>query len=89
MKFKKFKLLLLLLSFTFFITGCGNEGNNNTGWIVDSTAPSDSIKAVEGTLFLDNSTYDIYQMSNSSWVRIGNIKGGKWNRWYQWNYTEH
>lgn len=73
---KKILKTLLLGTMCFSIFGCTNSDNTNTNmWIVNAGAPTQNNNCSEGQMYLDTATYDIYQYTNGSWVKVGNIKG--------------
>lgn len=79
MKKMKWLVLSFLMATTSFFSACfGYEGNTNLNdsWKIGENAPSIDTKADVGTMYLDTTTYDIYQMNQENiWVKIGNIKG--------------
>lgn len=67
-----------------FIAGCGKKGDKGdrglqgekgSVWYVEAYAPTQKTSGRNGDMFLDSSTYDLYQKTNSGWKFIGNIKG--------------
>lgn len=69
------KLLLLILSLLLF-SGCGsNKVESGNVWIVDSTKPTENTSAKNGDMYLDTSTYNLYQKQEDSWIKVGNIAG--------------
>lgn len=60
----------------------GPQGEQGVGWLIGSTNfPStliDGSPLVDGTLFLNTTTYDVYRYrtSTNNWYGIGNLRGG-------------
>ena len=52
----------------------GLPGADGATWLTGSGAPSSS-SGVDGDLFLDTETYDLFLKTNGEWSNIGNIKG--------------
>lgn len=57
------------------LTGCGKKENTGSIWLVESGAPTSSTEGKNGDMYLDNASYDLYQMIDQEWVKIGNISG--------------
>ncbi len=74
-RYKLLSLMLVLILFCSIFTGCGKSEANV--WLADSIAPTSSTKGNDGDMYLNTSNYDLYQMKNSKWIKIGNIKGEK------------
>ncbi len=78
MKKIKWLVVAFLMASTMFCSACfGGVNNTNVSgaWKIGESAPSSTLQADEGIMYLDTTTYDIYQMQQNSWVKIGNIKG--------------
>jgi len=65
---------ILLLVSALFVVGCAKEGSANGTWLVNDSAPTASSEGNVGDMWLDTSTYDIYQMTEDGWLLCGNIK---------------
>jgi len=76
--FTKFLCLvtaILLLASLTLLCGCGAQGGAPAAaWQVTNTAPTPSTPGRVGDMWLDTSTYDIYQMTEDGWVLCGNTK---------------
>ena len=71
-----FLLLIVFVLILNFVTGCsGEETSKGNEWIVNSGIPTVSEENIDGDIYLNDSTYDLYQMINGEWIKIGNIKG--------------
>lgn len=70
------KFLLFVVLFSFVITGCG-ESNLQSGniWTVNSGEPMGTVSGSNGDMYLDTLTYNLYQMKDNNWVKVGNISG--------------
>ena len=68
---------LILGAMCFSIFGCSekSETNNANMWIVNAGVPTQTNDTQEGQMYLDTSTYDIYQYQDGAWTKVGNIKG--------------
>ena len=66
----------LLFGTVAFSSGC-NEAQSTpaAAWKVYATAPTASSQGNVGDMWLDTSTYDIYQLTDNGWILCGNIKG--------------
>ena len=64
---------LMLVFCLLCLVGCDLKKDDKSSWIVGSGVPSGSES--EGRLYLDSSTFDLYQYSSSTWTLIGNISG--------------
>ncbi len=58
-----------------FTVGC-QQVNNSTHatWQVNTAAPTASSQGTIGDMWLDTSTYNIYQLTENGWLLCGNIK---------------
>lgn len=65
---------IILLSTIISLTSCKNPVNENT-LLVNNGAPTSETEGIEGQLYLDKETFDIYEYTNSSWINVGNLKG--------------
>ena len=65
------KIFLVTIS-VFLLTSCTNIFPK---WILGTTKPTNEIKAIKGSLYLDTTTYKLYKKSSDSWTIIGNITG--------------
>ena len=73
--FKKFIYLLTVILIFCSVLVAGGCGNNSAGtWIVSSSAPTAETIGNVGDMYLDTSSYDIYQKTDSGWMICGNIK---------------
>ena len=77
---KKIKLLLLMcvtviISCFTILSGCSNTAQSKKVWVVGVNVPTNQTEGEIGALYLNTSTYDIYQkQEDSTWEKIGNIK---------------
>lgn len=53
----------------------GADGEDGATWISGTTAPSTQGKT--GDFYLNTATFDVYSKATGTWVKVGNIKGGK------------
>ncbi len=66
---------VLMLSSVAFASGCKTKGNDAPAtWKVNTTAPTATTEGNVGDMWLDTSTYDIYQLTENGWMLCGNIK---------------
>ncbi len=80
-KFKKSLLAGLMASvMAFSMASCvvdqtgTNTAPNSKSWLTGNGKPSAS-QGIDGTMYLDQETYDVYYRENGQWKHIGNIKG--------------
>ena len=64
---------LLLLGNLTLAAACNNKERAAT-WLVNTSAPTTSSKGNVGDMWLDTSTYDIYQLQDDGWILCGSIK---------------
>ena len=73
---KKIKFFIISLCI-LFICGCEVQTDSAVGWIVESGEPNSLVEASQGDFYLDIETYDLYQMNEEIWEKLGNISGAK------------
>lgn len=77
------KIIILLVIILIAICGIGLITNYSVShyqgveisWVVKSGAPTSKNDLKVGTMYLDKSTYDIYQKTHDGWIFVGNISG--------------
>ena len=61
------------------LAGCsgedGKNGADGNTWKVEVGAPSATTEGKIGDMYLDKSTFNLYQKETSGWVLVGNVKG--------------
>ncbi|MCD8041192.1 MAG: leucine-rich repeat protein, partial [Clostridia bacterium] len=76
------ELIITLTDTNYFNLGVVNGVNGNDGkdgedgsvWYTGSGEPA-ATTGKNGDMYLDTTSYDIYQMEDGAWVKTGNIKG--------------
>lgn len=75
---KKSKKILIscitLILCTLSTVGCTNK-SQGTMWYVENTDPNSSYSANVGDMYLNSTTDDLFQLTESGWNKIGNIQG--------------
>ncbi len=76
--FKKALCLLtatLLIASSTVLSSCNKSSPSPAAtWMVNAFAPSTDTKGNVGDMWLNTSTYDIYQLTNEGWILCGNTK---------------
>lgn len=62
----------LLFASMVFASGC--KDNRPATWHVDPSAPTAASQGTLGDMWLDTSTYNVYEMTEDGWLLCGNIK---------------
>lgn len=66
---------VLMVTSIVFASGCQQINTASPSkWQVNATAPTADSKGNVGDMWLDTSTYDIYQLTKDGWLLCGNIK---------------
>ena len=64
--------VILILCNVLLLSGCGNAPAGT--WIVSSSAPTAETSGNVGDMYLDTSSYDVYQKTAEGWMICGNIR---------------
>ena len=64
---------VLMVTSMAFASGCAGSSKPAT-WLVNNSAPTASSKGNVGDMWLDTSTYNVYEMTKNGWLLCGNIK---------------
>ncbi len=67
-------IAMIIAIVSFGLIGCNSENSRPATWQVNSYAPTADTKGVVGDMWLDTTTYDVYQLTNDGWIICGNIK---------------
>ena len=71
---KKLGLLLGSCAFLLVLTGCGSKSQGSM-WYIEISDPSSSFSGNVGDMYLNSTTEDLFQLTESGWIKVGNIKG--------------
>lgn len=60
----------------------GVDGENGTKWYSGTSNPSSSNTANDGDFYLNTENFNLFKMTNGTWVSVGNMKAKDGANWY-------